>query len=135
MSDHHSRGSSRGSNPSPSKERTYLEPESNKSKDGYLNPYYSPSSRVAKGLPFTSTSSSNNSSRSPSKPSRRPAPKAAIIHNDPDAPKDKDPYKKTADARYHKNSFLDSDEPKEKDSLASKAYDPGYYHNSSFYKD
>ena len=96
--------------------------------DGYLNPYYSPSSHGAKDPPSTSTSSSN-------KPSKRPKPKPAIIHNEPDAPKDKDRYGKTADVRYHKNSFLDSGKPQEKDSMASKAYDPGYWQNSSYYKD
>ena len=101
---------------------------------GYLDPYYSPSSHGAKGPPSTSTSSSNKSSRSSSKSSKRPNTKAAIIHNDRDAPKDKDRYEKTADIRYHKNSFLDSGEPKN-DYMASKAYDSGYYKDSSYYKD
>ena len=151
MSDRHSRGSSLDSNPSPSKERTYLEPESNKSKGtpqrrrcsstifqlktfagGYLSPYYSPSLHGAKGPPSTSTSSSNKSSRPSSKSSKRSVPKAAIIHNDPDAPKDKDHYEKTSDARYYKNSFHDSGKAKKKDSMASKANDSKHYQHPSY---
>lgn len=77
--------------------------------------------------------SSDQSSRSSSKSAKKLVT-PAVIHHDPDAPKDKDRYDKTTDARYYKNSHLDSSEPKNKESM-KKAFDPRYYPNSSYYKD
>lgn len=100
--------------------------------EGYLDPYYSPSSYRAKDS-ASSTTSSNKSSRSSSKSAKKPVTQPVIIHHDADAPKDPDSYDKRTDARHYKNSYLDSGEPKNKDSM--KANDSRYYPNSSYYKD
>ena len=90
--------------------------------EGYLDPYYSPSSGLARDSASGSVYSSNQSSRSSSKSAKKSVATPVIIHHDEDAPKDRDSYKKTNDPRYYKNSSFDSGEPKNKDSM-KKAHD------------